>query len=80
MRSSIFKGIEREKVNKTLHYFWTRLDDTLKGFRSKTFPASLTGDPWKRLYKELKWYKINNSPPFEKGRLGGILWKKILDT
>jgi hypothetical protein len=39
-------GIESEKMNKTLQYFWSHLGDTIEGFRSKTFPASLTGDPW----------------------------------
>jgi hypothetical protein len=70
MRSSMFKSIEMEKVNKTLQYFWDHREDTLKGFRSMTIPASLTGDPRGRSYKELKCYKINNSPPFNKREVG----------
>ena len=52
-----------ERVNKTLQYFWSHLNvvdstlrDPVKCFRSKTFPASLTGGSWGRFYKALKCY------------------------
>ena len=43
-----------EKVNKMLQYDGSRLNDSVKGFRSKTLPASLTGVPWGRFCKALK--------------------------
>ncbi len=52
MRSFIFYSNKTFKVNKTLQYFWNHLNvvdstlrDSVKGFRSKTFPTSLTGFP-----------------------------------
>jgi hypothetical protein len=34
-----------EELTRTLQYFWNHLNDTVKGIRSKTSPASLTGGP-----------------------------------
>ena len=56
MRSFIFFSIEMGQVNKTLQYFCSHLNDLVKGFRSKTFPASLTGVPSVRFNKALKCY------------------------
>ena len=43
MRFFVVLRIQMEKVIKTLQYFWNHLIDLIKGFRPKTFPASLTG-------------------------------------
>jgi hypothetical protein len=43
-----------EEVIKTLQYFWSHLNDPIKGFRPKTFSASLTGIPWERYGKAVK--------------------------
>ena len=60
MRSFIFYSIEIEKVNKRLQYFWSHLNDPVRSFRSKTFPASLTGVLWGRFYKALTCYRWLN--------------------
>jgi len=36
------------------------LNDSIKGIRSKTFPASLTGVLWTRFFKTLKCYIFSN--------------------
>jgi hypothetical protein len=45
MRSFTFYPIEERNLNKMLQFFWSHLDHPVKGFRSKTFPALLTGIP-----------------------------------
>jgi len=49
MRFLIFNDIEIWKMSKTLQYYWSHLNNPVKGFRSKTFPVpplAGTGGPW----------------------------------
>jgi hypothetical protein len=38
-RVVIFYGIETKKLNKAMYYYWSHLNNPVKGFRSKTFPV-----------------------------------------
>jgi hypothetical protein len=47
-------------MNERLQHFWSHLNNPAKGFRSKTFPTSLTGVPRGEGFKALKRHAICN--------------------
>jgi hypothetical protein len=57
MRIYIFFVIEIEYLNGRYDTFEATGNDTLKGFRSKAFPASLTGVLLEQFFKGVKCYK-----------------------
>ena len=54
-----------ERVKKRCNPYRNRLNDPVKGFRSKTFPASLTGVLWGWFYEPLKCYEYCNLTLFD---------------